>query len=160
MDALSLLKQQHREVEKLFRAAKKAEGREKERLFLQIADSLALHATIEEKLFYPTVLNEKTEEELQEALQEHLQIKRLLVDMLDMEPDDERFAAKLTVLEEEVQHHVEEEEGEFFKEVQRDLPKEALEALGVELELMTKKLETEQPRDELPSQTREAPRLE
>lgn len=159
MNALNLLKQQHREVEKHLRAAKKAEGREKEQIFLQIADALALHATIEEKLFYPTVLNEKTEEELQEALQEHLQIKRLLVDLLDMDPQDARFAAKLSVLEEEVERHVEEEEGEFFEEVKRDLPAEALEALGAELEAMTKQLQTEQPRDELPAQTREAPHL-
>lgn len=159
MDALNLLKKQHQEVEKLFKAAKKAEGNEKESLFLEIADQLAIHATIEEKIFYPAVLSEKTEDELQEALQEHLQVKRLLADMLDMDPEDERFAAKMTVLEEEVQHHVEEEEKEMFKDVKSYFPKEALEALGAEMEKMVKDLKETEPRDEIPAQTREVPPL-
>src|SRR5688572_23550921 len=98
MDALSLLKKQHREVEELFQKAKSAEGPEKLQYFLQLADDLATHATIEEKVFYPSVLSGKTEDELLEAVQEHLQMKRILADMLDMEVSDERFDAKLKVL--------------------------------------------------------------
>lgn len=160
MDAISLLKKQHRQAEKLFKAIKKADGREKEQLFLQLADDLAMHATIEEKLFYPQVLTQKTHDDLQEALQEHLQMKRLLADLLDMDPSDERFDAKVTVLEEEVLHHVEEEEDEMFKQVKKEFPKEMLEALGAEMEKMAGELKASEPRTEIPNETAQAPTLQ
>ena len=160
MDALTFLKQQHREVEELFKMAEQAEGAtEKEQIFLQIADDLAMHATLEEKIFYPAVLSERTQDELQEALQEHLQVKRLLADMLDLEPTDERFDAKLKVLKEEVEHHVEEEEGEMFKTIKKEQAKEALEALGAEMEAMEQQLKDQDLIEQIPSQTQEAPPL-
>lgn len=160
MDAIKLLKQQHREVEQLFKKAENAEGREKEQIFLQIADDLAMHATIEERIFYPAVFSEATEDQLQEALQEHLQMKRMLADMLDMDASDDRFDAKLKVLKEEVEHHVEEEEDEMFKDVQKLLPKEALEALGAEMEALAAQLKSEDLREQIPAQTDEAPNLQ
>lgn len=161
MDALTFLKQQHREVEKLFEMAEKAEGdREKESIFLQIADDLAIHATLEEKIFYPAVLSEKTEELLQEALQEHLQAKRLLADMLDMDPADKRFDAKLTVLQEEIAHHVEEEEKDMFVKVKKEIGKEQLEALGVQMEAMWKELKDADLIEQIPSQTGDVPSIE
>lgn len=159
MDAISLLEKQHREVEKLMKACKKAEGPEKESIFLEIADQLAVHSTIEEKIFYPASENEKTEEDLQEALQEHLSMKRLLADMLDLDVGDERFDAKLTVLEEQVNHHVEEEEDGLFKRVRRELGKERLAELGVEMQTMAEMLQETEPREEIPKETDEAPSL-
>lgn len=159
MDALNLLKRQHREVEKMFREAKRADGNEKERIFIHIADALALHATIEEKRFYPSVMSNRTHDELLEALQEHLQMKRLLADMLDMDPDDERFDAKLTVLEEETKHHIEEEENKMFVWIQKEFPKEMLEALGDEMEQMINELQGTEPRQNIPMEIQEAPSI-
>jgi hemerythrin superfamily protein len=160
MDALSLLKKQHREVEELFQKAKSAEGPEKLQYFLQLADDLATHATIEEKVFYPGVLSGKTEDELLEAVQEHLQMKRILADMLDMEVSDERFDAKLKVLEDEVSHHVEEEEGQLFKDVAKEIDADVLERLGQEMESLAMMLRDSEPREEIPRETREAPPLQ
>ncbi len=156
MDALSFLKQQHREVEALFEKAKKASGEQKESLFIQIADALATHTSIEEKIFYPAALAKETEDVLLEALEEHLQAKRLLADMLDMDVSDDRFDAKLSVLEEEVKHHVEEEEQEMFKKVRKLLDKEELESLGVEMMNAAEMLEDTEPRQEIPNETDQA----
>ena len=161
MDALTFLKQQHREVEKLFEMADKAESdREKESIFLQIADDLAIHATLEEKIFYPAVLSEKTDDLLQEALQEHLQAKRLLADMLDMDPADKRFEAKMKVLKEEIEHHVEEEEDEMFVKVKKEQSKEQLEELGLQMEAMWKELKDADLMEQIPNETKEAPSIE
>ena len=159
MNALDLLKKQHREVERLFKRAKTANGKAKEDVFIQIADMLAVHASIEEKIFYPAVMSDETEDDLQEAVQEHLQVKRLLADMLDMEVDDERFDAKLKVLEEEVSHHVSEEEDELFKTVAKEFEKEALMKLGEEMNVLAQMLKDADAREEIPNETDEAPRL-
>src|SRR6185369_7360153 len=108
MNAIELLEGQHREVEDLFEQMKEAEtDKEKERLFTDIADKLAVHATIEERHFYPSVKAKDTESILLESVEEHLTIKRTLAHLLDMDAGDEAFDAKIKVLEEEVSHHVE-----------------------------------------------------
>jgi len=115
MNAIKMLKQQHREVEKLFKqfeSAKSAGPRQK--AFEEIADALAVHATIEEKHFYPAVKKAQTEDILLEAVEEHLEIKRVIADLLEMDGGEDQFAAKVKVLQEDVEHHVEEEEGEMF----------------------------------------------
>lgn len=160
MNAIKLLQDQHREVEQLFEKIKKAKPDQKEDLFLQLADELATHATIEEKLFYPQVMSKRTDELLQESVQEHLQAKRLLADMLDLDVSDEKFDAKLTVLEEEVKHHVSEEENELFVDVRKEFPDEMLETLGAEMEAMAEELRETEPRNEIPSQTDEAAPLD
>jgi iron-sulfur cluster repair protein YtfE (RIC family) len=134
MDALSLLKQQHRHVEQLFVKAKSAEGDEKEDLFLQLADELTTHASIEERVFYPAVISDDGDEEMEKAVQEHMQMRRILADMLDMETVAERFDASMAVLELEVQHHVSEEEDALFRKVAREFGKDVLEKLGREME--------------------------
>lgn len=160
MDAIKLLQDQHREAEQLFKKIKQAKPDQKEDLFLQLADELATHATIEEKLFYPQVMSKRTEALLRESLQEHLQAKRLLADMLDLDVSDEKFDAKLTVLEEEIKHHVGEEENELFVDVRKEFSKEMLEALGAEMEVMAEELRETEPRAEIPKQTDEAVSLE
>src|SRR5205085_623906 len=103
MNAIELLEGQHRQVEDLFEQMKEAEtAREKERLFTDIADKLAVHATIEERHFYPAVKAKETEAILRESVEEHLTVKRTLADLLDMDAGDESFDAKIKILEEEV----------------------------------------------------------
>jgi hemerythrin superfamily protein len=160
MNALDLLEQQHREVERLFREAKKANGAAREELFIQLADDLAAHATIEERVFYPASKEDRTEDALREAVEEHLSMKRLLADMLELEVDAPQFEAKLSVLEEQVKHHVEEEEKELFKKVSESKSKEELEELGVEMAGLWEMLKESEPRLEVPKETDEAPTLQ
>jgi hemerythrin superfamily protein len=134
MDAIKLLKKQHKEVDRLFKAFENSEeGDQKQLLFEQIADGLVVHATIEERHFYPAVRVRQTEEELEEAYDEHLEIKKLLADCLDS-TDHPGFDGKVAALEGAVLHHVEEEETELFPNVEKLLGKDALEALGQVME--------------------------
>ena len=161
MDAIELLKGQHEEVKAMFKKIEKAGEEAKEELFEQIADALAVHATIEEKHFYPATKNARTEELLQEAVEEHLAVKRIIADLLEMSPDDPQFDAKITVLKENVEHHVEEEEGELFPKVRKLLNKNELEDLGVVMEDMAEELKASgAPRQSVPAETGEAAPLE
>jgi hemerythrin superfamily protein len=160
MDAITMLKKQHDEVDALFHEIEGAEDAdEKERLFIQIADALAMHATIEEKIFYPAVRAERTEDILLEALEEHLGIKRVLADLLGIESDDETFDAKIKVLQEQVEHHVKEEEDDLFPKVKRIFDKERLEELAAEMQAMTRELEKAEPRNHIPAEIDSAPTL-
>lgn len=156
MNALDLLKKQHAEVSKLFKKYEKlADGADDERqeLFEQIADRLAAHATIEEKFFYPSIKSEGTEDIVRESLEEHLSVKRLIADLLDLEPDDEAFDAKMQVLREQIEHHVEEEEEEMFKQVRKECSKEQLEDLGLQMEEEYDELMDREPRLQVPEET-------
>jgi len=117
MDPVKLLKQQHREVEALFKKVGKAEeADERRRLMEEIGQKLTLHTKIEEEMVL-------------EAYEEHHVVKLVLADLPSVDPDDERFEAKMTVLEELVEHHVEEEEDEMFKLVDK-LDDDEVEAIG------------------------------
>jgi hemerythrin superfamily protein len=154
VNAIDLLKQQHREVEKLFKKIEKAGPEEKEKLFDELADSLAVHAAIEEQHFYPATKDARTEELLEEAVEEHLSVKRIIADLLEMEPDDAQFDAKMKVLQEQVEHHVEEEEKELFPKVQKLHSKDELEDLGVLMEQTAEELKEQgAPRMEVPKET-------
>lgn len=157
MDAIKLLKSQHDEVEALFaKFEKSGNDDEKEEIFKKIADSLAAHATIEEKVFYPAAYGEHEEEledMLREAVEEHLSIKRVIADLLETGPDDEGFAAKMKVLKEQVEHHVEEEEGELFPKAKKEIAAEELEAMGGEMEEMFEALIPGEPRMDVPEET-------
>lgn len=133
MSAIDMLEAQHREVEELFEKYESAKGNAKRDLFEQIANKLAVHAAIEEKHFYPALKSEDTEDQLLEAVEEHLQVKRLIADLLALEPTDETFDAKMKVLKEEVEHHVEEEETELFAEAEDLLDDDMLDALEQEM---------------------------
>ena len=162
MDAIELLTQQHREVDELFEKFEKASGGNDKPLmdlFARIADNLAAHATIEEKLFYPSVYVGPTADKLQEAVEEHLAVKRVIADLLDMDPSDMQFRAKMKVLQELVDHHVEEEEKELFKGVKKLMTREELATLGEQLETMFDELIQTEPRMQVPRETSEAPPL-
>ncbi len=162
MNAIDMLKQDHRLVEELFDAIEEADdASEREELFFELADALALHAALEENVFYPACKSEDTEETLLEALQEHLQAKRLLADLLEMDPMNEVFMAKISVLKESIRHHVEEEENEVMPAARRLLGDDMLLALGNEMIVRRVELELQgEPRRQIPSETEEAPALE
>src|SRR5262245_34647036 len=109
MDALSLLMSQHEEVNALFEEIEATDDDEdKLGLFSELADAFAAHAAIEEKIFYPAAYANATKDLLDEAVEEHLAAKRTLADLLKMSAEDEQFDAKVKVLKEQIEHHVEE----------------------------------------------------
>ncbi len=161
IDAVQFLEEQHRDVERLFKQLEKAdEPAVKGDVFREIADKLAVHATIEERHFYPAVKAKRTEDILLESLEEHLGIKRVIADLLELRPDDETFEAKTTVLQEQVEHHVKEEESDLFPKVKKLMDRDSLLAIAQEM-LQTQEdlLAKGNPRESVPSQTDEAARL-
>jgi len=137
MKATDLLKRQHKEVKGLFKKIEKTENaRPRRQLLDQIATDLEAHTTIEEEMFYPAVRElgtRKAEEMVAEAYEEHHVVKLVLAELPQVDPEDERFEAKMTVLSELVQHHVEEEEDEMFTSAQK-LGTDELEDLGERME--------------------------
>ncbi len=120
MDALRLLKADHREVEGYF---KEYEGlddkREKQALAEKICAALTVHATIEEEIFYPAARDGIDDDDLiDEAEVEHATAKQLIAEIKSMKAGDDLFDAKVKVLGEMIRHHVEEEEEELFPEVE------------------------------------------
>ena len=110
-DAVALLKEDHRTVEDLFAQFEKASGDgRKEKLAKQICLELSVHATIEEEIFYPACEGKVDEDLLKEAYVEHDGAKMLIGQIMTGSPDDEYYDAKVTVLKEQIEHHVEEEE--------------------------------------------------
>jgi hemerythrin-like domain-containing protein len=136
MKATELLKKQHREVKALFRSAKKARPSDRREILDEIAAKLAHHMNIEETIFYPAVGEigtKKTEEMVPEAYEEHHVVALVLNEFPQLDPEDERFEAKMTVLDELIEHHVEEEEKEMFQAAEK-LGAERLKELGAEME--------------------------
>jgi hemerythrin superfamily protein len=138
MNAIELLKKDHRTVESLFESFEKAkekdEGTSKAELFASIKEELDAHARVEEEIFYPAfdraAEKEGDKELVLEAGEEHKQVKTLLAELEELGPDDETFDAKMKVLKDNVEHHVEEEEGEMFPHAQKELGDERLQELG------------------------------
>lgn len=139
MKATELLKQQHREVAALFKSALKSDDPDEQMdLAEEIIEKLTLHATIEEEIFYPAVREaigtRRGEEDVLEAYEEHHVMKLLMEELPNADPAAENFDAKLTVLKEIVQHHVEEEEEEMFPAAEKKLGKAKLEELAEAME--------------------------
>jgi hypothetical protein len=127
---------QHREVEGFFKQIEKTEDSdERKKLMAEIKHALELHTRLEEEIFYPAVRGletKKAEDMVLEAYEEHHVVKLVLAELPQLDPDDEHFEAKMTVLKELVEHHVEEEEQDkdgLFK-MAKKLGKERLEELG------------------------------
>ena len=119
MDAIKLLKQDHRDVEEQFADFEKARSDDKkQKIAMQICGMLTVHAMVEEELFYPTVKPEIKEEELiDEAQVEHNSAKQLIAEIEAGRAGDEMWEAKVKVLSEYIKHHVKEEESEMFPQV-------------------------------------------
>lgn len=124
-DAISLLTADHAKVKKLFREfadLKEQNGSEEDKsvLVAQICDELKVHTEIEEGIFYPAVRGVIDDDGLMdEALVEHAAAKELIAQLENMNPDDELYDAKVTVLGEQIQHHVKEEESEMFPKARK-----------------------------------------
>jgi hypothetical protein len=130
-DALKLLAQDHREVEDLFEQFEEASGEgRKEKIARQICTELKIHAMIEEEIFYPALEGKIDEDDLKEAYVEHDGAKVLINDIEAGSPSDEFYDAKVKVLQEEIEHHVKEEEkqhGNIFQQARAaDVDLEAL----------------------------------
>jgi hemerythrin superfamily protein len=139
VNAISLLKQDHGNVEALFKryeALDADEYGEKRRIVDLLIEQLSIHATIEEQFFYPAVrqATEKGAKLALEGLEEHHIVKMTLNELEKMAPTGERFDAKVTVLIESVRHHVEEEEQELFQAVRKSMKVAQLEQLGDTME--------------------------
>jgi hemerythrin superfamily protein len=137
MDAITLLKQDHKTVEKLFKQFEKAtQPAQQRKLAREVVKELSVHAAIEEMVFYPAVRDRvpAAEDTVLESLEEHHIVKWVLSELEDMKPDHERFKAKMTVLIESVRHHVKEEESELFPEVRTTIKRKELAELGDALE--------------------------
>jgi len=143
-DAVALLKADHKEVKGLFKQYEKmadaeADGEERQALAEQICDMLTIHATIEEEIFYPAARESEVESDLlDEAEVEHASAKDLIAQIKAMGPDEELYDAKVKVLGEYINHHVEEEEGEMFPKCRK--AKMDLVTLGSELEMRKSEL--------------------
>ena len=138
MKATDLLKKQHKSVKALFKKVDKTEdGRQRRQLMDQVANELKIHTKIEEEIFYPAVREigtEKAEEMIDESLEEHHVVDLVLVELPQVDPEDERFAAKMTVLSELVEHHAGEEEEEMFPMCEKKLGRTRLEELGQQMQ--------------------------
>ncbi|MEU8075654.1 hemerythrin domain-containing protein [Catellatospora citrea] len=138
-DAIALLKDDHKVVEKLFKEFEKAGDAayaRKRKIVDQVISELTTHAYIEETLFYPTARKAapETGEHVLESVEEHHVVAWMLSELADTDPHDERFDAKMTVLMENVRHHVKEEEQEWFPEVRKAMSRGDLKELGAKME--------------------------
>jgi hemerythrin-like domain-containing protein len=134
-DAITVLKEDHRAVEQLFKRFEHAGSRahvEKRQIVDRVIEMLSVHAAIEEQLFYPVARATVpgSERIALESIEEHHVVKWLLSELESMAPEDERFDAKMTVLIENVRHHVEEEEHDFFPLVRSEIDRGSLNDLG------------------------------
>ena len=155
-DVVDLLTAQHSEVDDLMKRLEEGGG-DKRALFAELADNLAAHATIEEKIFYPAMMTKATKDLLQESVEEHLSMKRLLADLLGLAPDTAAFKAKLAVLKEQVSHHAHsEEEKKLFPEVRALFSADERAAIGNECLAMFEQLMTSSPRNNLPNEIKQA----
>lgn len=161
MDAIELLTHQHNEVKDLFEQFKESEDAdEKQDLFQDIADNLAAHATIEEKIFYPAVLTQDNKDLLTEAVEEHLSVKRIIADLLVMSAEDENFDAKIKVLQEQIEHHIKEEEGELFPKVKKQKSDADLIAMSEKMESLFEEEMAREPSEKVLEETTHAAPLQ
>jgi len=136
MNALDLLIQDHEKVKKLFQEAEQTtDHTQKTELFDRIDTELAIHAEVEESVFYPAVEKHETLKGMvAEARDEHEEVEELLLEIEDLATEGTEFDSKLTTLKETVEHHIAEEEGEMFPKVREFFDDKILEQLGKELE--------------------------
>ena len=133
MKATDLLKQDHEQLKKLFKAfdSSKDSPEACERIFEQVSQELEVHSAIEEEIFYPELSDyEETKEIVAESIEEHHVVDVLIDEIRGLTPQDEAFVAKFEVLKENVLHHAEEEEDELFPEAERLLGEERMSWLG------------------------------
>ncbi|XAS77124.1 hemerythrin domain-containing protein [Dermatophilaceae bacterium Sec6.4] len=137
-DAIVLLKEDHQQIRKLFRQFQDAgpnATKTKGDLVAKIIEALTVHTYIENECMYPRVreLLPDLEQDVLESYEEHHVADVLATELFAMDPSDERFDAKTTVLIENVRHHMDEEEDEWFPKVRAGLGRKALQDIGAHL---------------------------
>lgn len=146
-DAIVLLREDHKTIRKLFRDFEKA-GEDahatKGRLVDKIIEALTVHTYLENECMYPEVrkLVPDLEDDILESYEEHHVADVLVTELAAMKPDDERFTAKTTVLIENVDHHIDEEEQEWFPKVREQLGRKQLQDIGARMLELRKKAPT------------------
>ena len=143
-DAIVLLKQDHKEIEKAFKAFEKAGDnahKEKGRLVSRIIELLTVHTYLENEVMYPRVraLIPDLEDDIDESYEEHHGADLLVMELVAMKPEADRYDAKTTVLIENVRHHIKEEEDEWFPKVRESLGRKQLQDIGAEMEQARKR---------------------
>jgi len=143
-DAIVLLKEDHKEIRRLFKEFENAGDRAKatkDRVVKKILEALTVHTYIENECMYPEVrrLMPEVEDDVLESYEEHHVADVLCVELATMNPDDERFDAKVTVLIENVTHHMDEEESDWFPKVRSGLGRKQLQDLGARMIELKKK---------------------
>jgi hemerythrin-like domain-containing protein len=138
-DAIVILKEDHKEIRRLFREFKQAGENAtvtKGKIVDKILEALTVHTYLENEVMYPEVrkLLPDLEDDVLESYEEHHVADVLCVELAAMKPDDERFDAKTTVLIENVEHHIEEEEQEWFPEVREGLGRKQLQEIGARMQ--------------------------
>jgi hemerythrin superfamily protein len=138
MNAFALLKADHEKVagilENIEQTTERAQ-KTRDELFARVKMELDIHARIEEEILYPALEEfDETRDIALEAYEEHRLVKQLLSELEAQPKDTEEWTAKFTVLKENIEHHVEEEEGEMFKKARQVLSAEEIEALGDRLD--------------------------
>jgi hemerythrin superfamily protein len=137
-DAIVILKDDHKQIRRLFGQFEKAgedATQAKGRIVEQIIEALTVHTYLENEVMYPEVrtLLPDLEDDVLESYEEHHVADVLCMELAAMKPDDERFAAKTTVLIENVEHHIEEEEDEWFPKVREGLGRKQLQEIGARM---------------------------
>jgi hemerythrin-like domain-containing protein len=144
MDAMSLLEEDHRKMKKLLSELESTTERgvkTREDLFATVKDELTVHETIEEEIFYPALKEHpKTKEIALEAYEEHHVVDMVMAEIDDVPYDDETWGAKFKVMKENIEHHIEEEENEMFKQARQVFEEDELEALGEQMRLRKEQL--------------------
>lgn len=139
-EVLNLLKKDHQKVKALLEELEATTTRatvKRKELLQTLKQELELHEEVEEKLFYPELKKEKDAKSLiLEAYEEHHVVDVILAELESTEVDEESWIAKLTVLKENLLHHIKEEETEIFPKARKDLGATKLEEIGVEAEKM------------------------
>jgi hemerythrin-like domain-containing protein len=134
MDAIKLLKDDHDKVKKLLEQLDSTTERgvkTREELFSKIKQELTVHESIEEEIFYPALKDHpKAKELVLEAYEEHHVVDTIMAEISQVPFDDETWGAKLTVMKENVEHHIEEEEDEMFKQARQVFGSDELDDLG------------------------------
>jgi len=145
MNATDLLKQDHEKVKKLMEEIDSTTERgvkTRNELFTRFKQEMTVHERIEEEIFYPRLTEQaKTKDIALEGYEEHHVVDMVMAELDDVPYDDERWGAKFTVMKENVEHHIEEEEGEMFKLARQALDSDELAELGERMESMKKELQ-------------------
>jgi hemerythrin superfamily protein len=141
MHPVKLIKQDHRTVKALFRKFENASRRsEKQKIGQEIIEELSVHAAIEEQLLYPALRarDKRLEQAALNALEEHHAVKMVLLELDKMKVDDERYDAKMHVVQESVEMHIEEEESELLPRLDNLFETEELQAMADAIVAMKK----------------------